>query len=90
MQTLKQQVINNIGYEVLDDHKRFFIAYPCPLDTEAVSHEERKKEKGYQTLINTINSKQPMILRKAAFNYIVNTMTETQLLDLLMACCEDD
>tara|TARA_R110000850_G_scaffold17233_2_gene53197 strand:+ start:1575 stop:1865 length:291 start_codon:yes stop_codon:yes gene_type:complete len=83
METLRQQIIIKIQSYILLDNAKFILPYPRPEDTRAVCKKEWEKVDGYKVLIHTINSKAPTLLRRAALSYIINTLTDQQLLNLL-------
>ena len=83
MLTLRQMINKDIEKIILFDNATFFIPYPTEGDGLAVSHKTWQGTEGYETLVKTINSKQPTILRRAAIRYIVPTLTDTQALSLL-------
>ena len=83
MLTLRQMINNRIEIIILFDNTNFFIPYPTEGDGLAVSDKTWRETEGYETLIKTINSKRPTILRRAAIRYIVPTLTDIQALSLL-------
>ena len=90
METLRSQMETKIEILVILYSGKFFIPYPQERDVKAQSKKDWDNVDGFSTLINTINNKNPNILRRAALRYILPTLTDTQLLELYTSLLEDE
>ena len=90
METLRSQIETKIEILILLDAGKFLIPYPQERDIKAQSKNDWDKVKGFNTLCNTINNKNPSILKRAALRYILPTLTDTQLLELYTSLLEDE
>ena len=90
METLRSQIETKIEIFIILGEGKFYIPYPQERDIKAQCKKDWDKVKGFNTLCNTINNKNPSILKRAALRYILPTLTDTQLLELYTSLLEDE